>query len=128
MDAAIIKYFRNLSRNGFKYAGSFDDASIVLKDDSGGCVRVCSSVGMTVHLYLKINSGKIEKIRYRCICSPITHVAVEILCELLEGKSLNEITSINISSFYNVLGAESEDLKPKAENLLELVKSGLKNQ
>ena len=88
MDAAVIKYYRNLAKSGFKYAGSFDDASVVLKDDSGECVRVCSSVGMSVHLYLKIDGDIISRIRYRCICSPVTHVAVEILCELLEGKKL----------------------------------------
>jgi len=125
MDVAVIKYFRKLVKIGYKYAGSFDNPSILLNDESGAPIRICSSIGSYIRIYIKVSQDRITGIKYLCTCDPSTHVAIEILCLLIDGKTLDETLSINVDSFLNELGGASEDLGIKANGLLNLLRAGI---
>jgi NifU-like protein involved in Fe-S cluster formation len=126
MDKAIIKYYRRLTKEGYKYAGTLEEPSVFLTDSSGGRIRICSSIGSYLNLYIKIGDGVITAMRYSGTANPATHVAVEILCILVEGKTLDEACGLTEADFYRILGSESAELRPKVLNLIELLKSGIR--
>jgi len=66
-----------------------------------------------------------KKSRYTCSRAPVTNVAVEILCDLVKGKTLDEAAGVTEQAFDRVLGSEDEDLREKARGLLELLKRGV---
>jgi len=125
MDEAIIKYYRSLSRTGFRHTGSLENPSILLTDKSGQRIRVCTNIGSYVNIYIDVQNEVIKTVKYLCTCNPATHVAVELMCSLLENKSLNEALSLTDKSFMQILGGDSEELRQKAKSLLELLKSGI---
>jgi NifU-like protein involved in Fe-S cluster formation len=126
MDEAIIKYYRGLMRTGFEHAGKIDNPTIFLDAVSEG-VPICDHIGQdSLQLFIRIEEGIIDAIKYLCVCDPATNVAVEILCILMEGKTLAEVKSITEDSFSRILGSDSEDLSKKAKGLIALVNRGLR--
>ncbi len=125
MDEAVVKYYRMLLRTGFEHAGMMDDPTIVL-DAVQENMRICDHVGVdSLQLRIKVSRGLVERIRYLCTCDPTTNVAVEMLCHLLDGRSLEAARQITPASFLEMLGSESEDLVRKATGLLELLHRGI---
>ena len=122
MDEGVIKYYRKLLRTGFEHAGSFDNPSVFL--DSHGEGRVCGAHEY-MHIFINVSNGRIDGIKYLCTCDPTANVAVEILCTLLKGKTLEEAEAITEDSFFQAVGSRSEDLREKAKGLLELLNRGL---
>jgi|WetSurMetagenome_2_1015567.scaffolds.fasta_scaffold09572_2 NifU-like protein involved in Fe-S cluster formation len=125
MDELIINHYRRLVRNGFKYAGSFENPSIFLTDKTGERIRVCSNIGSYLNLYINISGNNITAIKYLCICNPSTHVAIEIICALVDGKTLEAAGSVTPDSFFKMLGGESGELIPQINSLIQLLKIGL---
>ncbi len=78
-----------------------------------------------LHLYIHIQDGVIDDIKYLCTCDPTTNVAVEIFCFLLKGKKVEEARTITKESFFEILEAQSQELGKKAEGLIELLNRGL---
>lgn len=110
MDEAVIKLYRKLIREGFKYTGSIENPSIFL-DSVGENISICVKVAKSyIHLYIKIENNQIEDIKYLCMCNPDANVAVEILCGLVKNKTIPEAKLVNEDSFIAVLGTRSEDL------------------
>jgi len=123
VDAAIIKYYRNLLKTGFQNAGSLETPSVLLETIGDG--RVCGSAGDYMRIFINIVNSRIEVIKYLCTCDPPTNVAVEVLCNLAKGKTLSDVEAISDESFFQTLGTRSEDLGNKARGLLELLNRGL---
>jgi NifU-like protein involved in Fe-S cluster formation len=124
MDEAVIKYYRRLLKSGFEYPGTLEDPSIFL-DTVSENIPICGHMGDYLHLYIRVRNHMVEDIKYLCSCDPTANVAVEILCGLLLGKTLEEIEAINEGSFCEVLKADSAELCKKAGGLLELLHRGL---
>jgi NifU-like protein involved in Fe-S cluster formation len=125
MDELVIKYYRQLLKNGFKYAGAIENPSIYL-DSVGEKIRICgSTTNNFVHIYINIADGKIEDVKYLCTCDPIANVVVELLCSLLEGKTIEEAEAITEDSFSGRLGSRGEDFLKKSRGTLELLHRGL---
>ena len=122
LDEGVIKYYRKLLKTGFENAGSFDNPSVFL--DSAGEGRVCGAHEY-MHIFINVSNGRIDGIKYLCTCDPTANVAIEILCTLLKGKRLEEAEAITEDSFFQVVGSRSEDLREKANALLELLNGGL---
>ena len=122
MDEGVIKYYRKLLRTGFEHAGTFDNPSIFL--DTHGEGRVCGAHEY-MHIFINVSNGRIDEIKYLCTCDPTANVAVEILCNLLKGKRLEETETITEDSFFQAVGSRSESLREKANGLLELLNRGL---
>jgi NifU-like protein involved in Fe-S cluster formation len=55
----------------------------------------CGNSGNYMELYLKIEDRKIAGITYQCSCEPAANVAVEVLCTLAKGKSLDDVLNIS---------------------------------
>jgi NifU-like protein involved in Fe-S cluster formation len=125
MDESVIKFYRAILTAGFEYAGTLKDPDIVL-DAVGESIRICDHVDAgSLKLNIRVNDGRIDEIRYLCSCDPTTNVAVEIMCALLKGRTLDSISEITPESFLEVLGSKSEDLVKKARGLIELVGKGI---
>ncbi len=125
MDEAVIKYYRRLLKTGFKYAGSIENPSIFL-DSIGENLPICDQVGRDyLHLFININNGKIDTIRYLCTCDPTANVVVEILCSLVEGKTIEEVKLITEETISQILGSKNQDLLKKAKGAIELLRRGL---
>ena len=113
MDEAVIKYYRKLLRTRFEYAGSFENPSIFL-DTVGEKVRICNHTSDFMHLYINVVNNIIDDIKYMCVCDPTANVAIEILCTLVKGKTLDEAAAITEQAFFQFLGSDSEELQKKA--------------
>jgi len=124
MDEAVKKYYRRLLRTNFEHAGSLEDASIVL-DAIGDRAINCGEIDAFMKLYVRIADDRIEDIKYQCSCEPVTNVAVEILCALMKGKSLDEAAASTERSFSRFVESKSEELQERGKALLEFLKRGI---
>jgi len=107
MDEAVIKYYRKLLKSGFEHSGSIENASIFL-DNTGEKVLVCGSTGDFMQLYISVTGDKIDNIKYLCVCDPTANVAVEILCLLMKGNTLDESAAVTEQAFFEILGPDGE--------------------
>jgi len=124
MDEAIIKYYRKLLKTRFACAGSIENASIFL-DSGEEKVLICGNTGDFMQLFINVINNRIDDIKYMCVCDPTANVAVEILCTLIKGKTLDEAAAVNDEAFCQFLGSKSEELQKKAGGLLELLNKGI---
>lgn len=125
LDQKVVTFYRKLIKHGFEHAGILDSPAIFL-DSIGENVSVCASVTQRyLNLYIAVENATISDVRYLCTCDPTGNVAVEILCSLIKGKSIDYAKTITIDDFYEVLGGEVEDLRKSADGLLELLQRGI---
>ena len=121
MDEAVIRYYKKLLKEGFAYAGSFEDPSIYLTyDNSKG--TLCGNAGDNLHLYINIEQGVIEKMRYLCICDPTTNVAIEALCALAERRSLRDAKNLKEEAFSQLIGSRGEEFLKKVRIVIEYLR------
>ncbi len=81
--------------------------------------------GNYMQLYLRLTGRRITDIRYLCVCEPVANVAVEILCLLVKGKTLDEAAGLGEEPFYRFLGSRDEEFHMKVVGLLELLRKGI---
>ncbi len=123
MDEAIIKRYRNLLKTGFTNAGEIESPSVFIDSAAGG-IDICGQ-GNFIHLYLDIRGDTVVSMKYLCICEPTTNVAIEILCTLAAGKSIEEVKNITAESISMIAESNSEELIEKADKLIELMGRGI---
>ena len=121
MHEAIITYYQRLLKTGFEHIGKIEDASIFLKT-FGEISPVCGNTDDFLYIYIQVIDNLISDIKYQCITDPITNVAIEILCTLVKGKTLDEAALIKNNAFSQFLGCEDELMEEKARFLLDLLK------
>jgi NifU-like protein involved in Fe-S cluster formation len=124
MDQAVIQYYRQLLKEEFPNAGELDHPSVFV-EAIGGALIHCGNTGNYMQLYLQVVDGRIAEIKYRCACEPVANVAVEILCDLVRGKTLDEASGITEERFYQLLGSRDEQLGRKVRGLLQLLNEGI---
>ena len=124
MEEAVIKYFRELLKSDFPHAGSFENASIFV-ETVGERMIDCGNTGNYMQLYIRIADRRIDDIKYLCSCEPTANVAVEVLCTLVKGKTIEEAAGITEQAFYRFLGIEGEELRKKVRGVLELLNEGI---
>ena len=124
MDEAVIKYYRNLLRTRFEHAGTIENPSVFI-DTVGTKVLLCGNTGDFMQLYATVADNKITDIKYNCCCDPTANVAVEILCILTKGKTLEEVAAITEQDCAQYLGSHGEEFLKKARGLLELLNLGI---
>jgi NifU-like protein involved in Fe-S cluster formation len=124
MDEAVIKYYRRLLKEDFPNAGALDHPSIFV-EAIGEKLIDCGNTGNYMQLYLKLVDRRIADIKYLCSCEPVANVAVEVLCTLVKGKTLDEVADLTEEPFYQFLGSRDEELRKKVRGLLELVNDGI---
>jgi NifU-like protein involved in Fe-S cluster formation len=126
VDAQVIQYYRKLLRTGFKYTGSLENPSIFL-DTVGEKIRICGHNSQNyLNVYIKIQNQRIEDIKYLCTCDPTANVVIEILCELVKGRTISEAEAITTESFSSQLGSKGEEFIKKTAGVIELLQRGIK--
>jgi NifU-like protein involved in Fe-S cluster formation len=123
VDEAVIKYYRKLLKTGFENAGSFEKPSVFIESVGDG--RVCGHAGDYIHIFINIINDRIDDMKYMCTCDPSANVAVEILCTLAKGKSLDEARAMTEDSVLQKVGSSGEELRNKTIGLLELLNKGI---
>jgi len=125
LDELVAKYYRRLCRQGFEHTGEIINPDIFL-DTVGEKIRICSHVSHAyMHIYIKINSGTIDDIKYLCTCDPTANVVVEILCSLIQGKTIQDAEAITEKDFSRTLGSTDEEFLKKSRGIIELLHRGL---
>jgi NifU-like protein involved in Fe-S cluster formation len=124
VEEAIIKYYRRLLKVDFENSGSLENATIFVEAIGEKMIH-CGNTGNYMQLYLNVVDNRIDDIKYLCSCEPTANVAVEALCTLVKGKSLEEASATSEQSFYQMIGCEGEELKIKVRGLLELLNEGI---
>jgi NifU-like protein involved in Fe-S cluster formation len=125
MDEVVIKYYRKMCREGFKHTGELKNPTIFL-DTVGEKFRICAHISHAyINLYIVVRKDIVTGIKYLCTCDPTANVAVEILCGLIEGKTLAEVETLTETDFAQALGTEGEEYLKKARGLLELLHRGI---
>jgi NifU-like protein involved in Fe-S cluster formation len=125
MDQVVAQYYRHLCRTGFKHTGEIENPDIFL-DTVGEKIRICSHVSHAyVHIYIKVNEGTIDDIKYLCTCDPTANVVIEILCILLKGKTVVEAEALTEGSFTRVLDSHDEEFLKKTRGIIELLHRGI---
>ena len=127
MDELVIRYYRRLLREGFEYAGSLENPSVFL-DTIGEKIRICgTSTSNFMKIYIDINHGTINDIKYLCTCDPTANVVVELMCSLVKGKTIARAEALTVDDFFRVLGSEGEDLKKRVGEIIKLLNLGLES-
>jgi NifU-like protein involved in Fe-S cluster formation len=124
MDEAIIKSYRRLLKEDFPNAGKLDHPSIFV-EAIGEKLIDCGNTGNYMQIYLEVIDGRIVEIKYLCSCEPVANVAVEVLCSLVKGMSLEVFASLREEQFYQLLGSRDEEFCKKVRGLLELMHDGI---
>ncbi len=124
MDETVIKYYRRLLKEDFPNAGGLEHPSVFV-EAIGAKMIDCSDPGNYMQLYLQVADCRIADIKYLCACEPVANVAVEVLCTLVKGKTLDEAAGITEEPFYQLLGSREEKLGKKVRGLLELLNEGI---
>lgn len=124
MDQAVIKYYRRLLKENFPNSGEIADPSMFLEAD-GKKTYLCGEIGNYMQLFLQVEGGRIAEIKYLCFCEPRANVAVEVLCNLVRGKTLEETALLTEEPFYQIIDSSEEELQKKVRGLLELLHEGI---
>ena len=125
MDQAVIRCYRRLLRGGFANAGTIEGPSIFLDPVAEGERRICGRPADYIKIYIDIRGGGIAEMKYLCLCDPTANVAIEVLCGILKGKTLDEATSIEPEAIMGEVGSGCEELRSKATALVELIRKGI---
>jgi NifU-like protein involved in Fe-S cluster formation len=125
MDEMVVKAYRKLCREGFKYTGEISEPSIYL-DTVGEKFRICSHISHAyMHVYISLKDDIIDDVKYLCTCDPTANVVVEILCGLLAGKTLDDAESLTENSFIDYLGGGGEEFLKKVHGIIQLLHHGI---
>jgi NifU-like protein involved in Fe-S cluster formation len=124
MDEAVIKFYRCLLREEFPNASSLENPSIFVEAVGERLIN-CGTAGNYMQLYLQVAEDRITDIKYLCACEPVMNVAVEILCNLARGMTLDEAADLTEEPFCQFLGSRDEVLGKKAVGLLALLNEGI---
>lgn len=125
MDEIVIKAYRKLCREGFKYTGEIPEPSIYL-DTVGERFRICSHISYAyMHIYIGVKEDIIDDIKYLCTCDPTANVVVEVFCSLFKGKNLAEAEAISEKDFSLALGSTGDEFLKRVRGIIELLHRGI---
>jgi NifU-like protein involved in Fe-S cluster formation len=124
MDEAVIKYYRRLLKEDFPNSGELDLPSVFVEAVGERLIN-CGNTGNYMQLYLLVVDQRIEDIKYLCQCEPVANVAIEVLCTLVKGMSLDQAAALPAEPLYQAIGSHAEELQKKVRGLLELLKEGI---
>ncbi|MBU2616932.1 MAG: iron-sulfur cluster assembly scaffold protein [Nanoarchaeota archaeon] len=115
-DEKILKRVKNI-----KYTGEMKNADAVGEVINSHC-------GDIMEIYLKIKKNKIDKIRFKTYGCLAAVVSTDCMCELAEGKTLDEAERITGEDIMNTLGGKFPPLKIHCTALsLKALKKAIKN-
>ena len=109
----ILEHYRH-QRN----QGTIENADISYEDANPLC-------GDRIRMDLKVKDGRIEKIRFSGHGCSISQAAASMLCEEVEGKTLDEVKRLGREDVLDMLGIELGPVRLKCGLLaLKTLKAG----
>ncbi len=121
MDEIVAEKYKELMKEGFKNAGSFEEPSYFIDSKAEG-IHICGKGESDyINVYVKVKNGIIDDIRYLCSCDPTANVVIEALCELTRGLSIEEARNIPKEKFYEWIGSEGGGVRRKVWGTIELI-------
>lgn len=105
-DKVIIQKFREIFSGPSLYVGKLPDAN--------ACADALACRGSKDHLYLyaKIVDERLVQVKFECgMCDPEMLVTADVLCQLIDGKRLDDLSSVDWPAFVAVLGVDSDDIR-----------------
>jgi NifU-like protein involved in Fe-S cluster formation len=125
MDQIVVNAYRRLCREGFKHTGEIKNPSIFM-DTVGEKIRICSSISHAyMHIYINVRNNIIDEIKYLCTCDPTANVVVEVLCSLLQGKTIQEAEALREKDFSDAFGSTGEEFLKRVRGIIELLNRGI---
>ncbi len=120
-EAELIKAaYERIVQADFPYSAPISDGSRRIKavDDSG-----CHGDGKNL-LFLSFDlvDGRVANVHYECeYCDVTMYVTAELVCGLMDGRTLYEIGEIAQSEVITALGGNSRKILRQVRTALELV-------
>ncbi len=126
MDEVITEKYRKLMHEGFKNAGQVDNPTMFIDTKAEG-VSICGHGSKDfMNIYLKVTDGVVSEIKYLCMCDPTANVVVEVLCELVRGKTLEQVKAITKEQFFDYIGSSGGNVYRKVWGTIELINRVIK--
>lgn len=108
-------------KNGFKNAGSFENPTMFL-DTREEDISICGRAGTDyMNIFFSVRDGVIEDVKYMCSCDPPANVIIEVLCDLVRGRTLEQAKAIEKEEFFEVIGSDGGVVRRKVWGAIELL-------
>lgn len=99
--------------------GTLDDATVTYEDANPLC-------GDRIRVDVRVAGGRIEKVRFSGHGCSISQAAASMLCEHVEGKTLDEVKNLTREDVLDMLGIELGPVRLKCALLaLKTLKAGV---
>ena len=99
--------------------GTLDHPDITYEDANPLC-------GDRIRMDVNVRDGKIAEIRFSGVGCSISRAAASMLCEAVEGKTLDEVKQLNRDDIMEMLGIELGPVRIKCGTLaLKTLKAGV---
>ncbi len=99
--------------------GTLDDATVTYEDANPLC-------GDRIRMDLKITDGRIEKVRFSGTGCSISQASASMLCEAVEGKTLEEVRTMGREEVLEMIGIDLGPVRLKCALLaLKTLKAGV---
>ena len=121
MDEVVMELYRKLMKSGFKNAGLIENPTMFIDSKAEG-ISICGQGGLDyMNIYIKAVDGIITDAKYLCSCDPPANVVVEVLCDLIKGRTLEEAKALTKEEFYQEIGSEGGGVRRKVWGTIELL-------
>jgi nitrogen fixation NifU-like protein len=122
MDELIIKRYQQISREDYRNEGKIENANVIANGEG------CRGSRDHLFLYLKIEEDKIVDIKYKCAyCDPAMFVTAEILCDMVRGLRIDDISKIDGENFTTLLGGYSKEAIDHYTAALKILERAIKD-
>lgn len=99
--------------------GTLDDATVTYEDANPLC-------GDRIRVDVRVAGGRIEKVRFSGHGCSISQAAASMLCEHVEGRTLDEVKNLTREDVLDMLGIELGPVRLKCALLaLKTLKAGV---
>jgi NifU-like protein involved in Fe-S cluster formation len=121
MDEVVAEKYRELLEEGFKNAGSLENPTMFIDTKAEG-VSICGKGESDyINIYIMVSNGVIDDIKYLCSCDPTANVVIEVLCDLVKGKTIAQAKALTREQFYQAIGSDGGFVRRKVWGSIELL-------
>ncbi len=121
MDEAVAQKYRELLAKGFENAGSFENPTMFIDTKAEGVTICGKGESDYINIYVMVSNGVIDDIKYLCSCDPTANVVIEVLCELVRGKTIAQAKALTREQFYEAIGSDGGTVRRKVWGSIEML-------
>jgi len=121
MDEVVTERYKKLIEKGFENAGSFENPTMFIDTKAEG-ISICGQSGQDyMNIYVMIDDNVISDIKYLCSCDPTANVVIEVLCNLVRGKTTTQAKELSKEQFFEAIGSDGGIVRRKVWQAIELL-------